>query len=120
MSPRSLIEAVPAPHTLSLSFADVPIRVRTNDPEIQKRLASYFRPYATGDDAAPLAEVSLIQGPAPIDGEFVDVPRTGGRRPSAQPEPLGVSASVQNRGEPGVSAPGGNGSPCCIGVSSGG
>src|SRR4029453_15492494 len=26
-------------------------------------------------------EVSLIQGPAPIDGEFVDVPRTGGRRP---------------------------------------
>jgi HprK-related kinase B len=81
MSPRSLIEAVPAPHTLSLFFADVPVRVRTNDPEIQKRLASYFRPYLIGDDTAPLAEVSLIQGPAPIDGEFVDVPRTGGRRP---------------------------------------
>jgi HprK-related kinase B len=81
LSPRSLIEAVPAPHTLSLSFAGVPLRVRTNDAEIQKSLASYFRPYLTGADAAPLAEVSLIQGPAPIDGDFVDVPRTGGRRP---------------------------------------
>jgi HprK-related kinase B len=81
MSPRSLIEAVPAPHSLSLSFADVPIRVRTNAPDIQERLASYFRPYVIGDEAAPLAEVSLIQGPAPIDGEFVDVPRTDGRRP---------------------------------------
>jgi HprK-related kinase B len=81
MSPRSLIEAVPAPHTLSLSFAGVPIRVRTNESDIQDRLASYFRPYLIGDDATPLAEVILVQGPAPIDGEFVDVPRTGGRRP---------------------------------------
>jgi len=81
LSPRSLIEAVPAPHTLSLAFAGVPLRVRTNDAEIQKSLASYFRPYVIGDDATPLAEVSLVQGPAPIDGEFVDVPRTGGRRP---------------------------------------
>jgi HprK-related kinase B len=55
--------------------------VRTNDPEIEKSLASYFRRYVIGGGAAPLAEVSLIQGPAPIDGEFVDVPRTGGRRP---------------------------------------
>jgi HprK-related kinase B len=80
MSPRSLIESVPAPHTLSLSFADVVVRVTTNDADIQKRLESYFRPYVIGDDAPPLAGVSLIQGPAPIDGEFVDVPRTG-RRP---------------------------------------
>ena len=81
MNPRSLIEAVPAPHTLSLVFAGVPLRMRTNDPDVRERLASYFRPYVIGDDATPLAEVSLIQGPAPIDGEFLDVPRTGGRRP---------------------------------------
>jgi HprK-related kinase B len=81
MSPRTLIEAVSAPHTLSLAFAGVPIRVRTNDPDIRERLASYFRPYVIGGDATPLAEVILVQGPAPIDGEFVDVPRTGGRRP---------------------------------------
>jgi len=81
MNPRSLIEAVPAPHTLPLSFAGVPIRVRTNEPDIRERLASYFRPFVIGDDATPLADVSLLQGPAPIDGEFVDVPRTGGRRP---------------------------------------
>jgi len=81
MSPRSLIDAVSVPHTLSLSFAGVPLRVRTNDPAVLERLASYFRPYVIGGDATPLAEVSLIQGPAPIDGEFVDVPRTGGRRP---------------------------------------
>jgi HprK-related kinase B len=64
-----------------VSFAGVALRVRTNDPDVQERLASYFRPYVIGDDAMPLAEVSLIQGPAPIDGQFVDVPRTGGRRP---------------------------------------
>src|SRR5262249_59825974 len=87
MSPRSFIAGVRAPHTLSLSFAGVPIRVRTNEPDIRERLASYFRPFVIGDDATPLADVSLVQGPAPIDGEFVDVPRTGGPRPEgATPE----------------------------------
>jgi HprK-related kinase B len=81
VSPRSLIEAVPAPHTLALSFAGVPIRVRTNEPDIRERLSSYFHPFVIGDAATPLADVSLVQGPAPIDGEFVDVLRTGGRRP---------------------------------------
>src|SRR5262249_59913948 len=81
MSPRSFIAGVRAPNTPSLSFAGVPIRVRTNEPDIRERLASYFRPFVIGDDATPLADVSLVQGPAPIDGEFVDVPRTGGRRP---------------------------------------
>ena len=81
MSPASLIRGVAAPHTLSLSFADVPIRVRTNDPDIRMRLASYFRPYVIADGAAPLAEVSLIQGTVPVDGTFVDVVRDGGRRP---------------------------------------
>jgi HprK-related kinase B len=80
VSPRSLIAAVPAPHTLSLCFAEVPIRVRTNDAAVRARLASYFRPFVIGDGPAPLAEVSLIQGRIPVDGEFVDVVRDGGRR----------------------------------------
>lgn len=80
MSPASLINGVETPHSLSLSFAEVPIRVKTNDPEILARLASYFRPYViTGP--SPLAEVLLIQGSIPISGEFVDVARDGGRRP---------------------------------------
>src|SRR5207245_4158286 len=80
MSPESLISEFEAPHRLSLRFADVPIRVKTNDPEILARLASYFRPYViTGPP--PLAEVSLIQGSVPLSGEFVDVVREGGRRP---------------------------------------
>ena len=80
MSPESLISEFEAPHRLSLRFAGVPIRVKTNDPEILARLASYFRPYViTGPP--PLAEVSLIQGSVPLSGEFVDVVREGGRRP---------------------------------------
>jgi len=80
VSPASLINGVETPHSLSLSFAEVPIRVKTNDPEILARLASYFRPYViTGP--SPLAEVLLIQGSIPISGEFVDVARDGGRRP---------------------------------------
>jgi HprK-related kinase B len=80
VSPASLINGVETPHSLSLSFAEVPIRVKTNDPEILARLASYFRPYViTGP--SPLAEVLLIQGSIPISGELVDVARDGGRRP---------------------------------------
>src|SRR5207245_9869090 len=60
--------------------AAVPCRVKTKDPEILARLASYFRPYVvTGPPA--LGEVSLIQGSVPVSGEFVDVVREGGRRP---------------------------------------
>jgi HprK-related kinase B len=64
-----------------LCFAEVPIRVRTNDPDIRDRLASYFRPFVIGHEPAPLAEVSLIQGRLPVDGKFLDVVRDGGRRP---------------------------------------
>ena len=85
MRPESLDSGVETPHTLSLCFAEVPIRVKTNDPDIRARLASYFRPHVISDvvrDASPpLAEVSLIQGSIPISGEFVDVTRDGGRRP---------------------------------------
>ena len=80
MSPESLISDIERPHSLSLRFADVPVRVMTNDPEILARLASYFRPFVT-TRATPLAEVSLIQGSVPVSGEFVDVVRNGGRRP---------------------------------------
>jgi HprK-related kinase B len=81
VSPRSRIAAVPTPHTLSLRFAEVPIRVRTNDADILARLASYFRSFVIGDGPTPLAEVSLIQGRIPVDGVFVDVARDRGRRP---------------------------------------
>jgi HprK-related kinase B len=80
MSPASLVAEFPASHTLSLRFADVALRVRTNDAEILARLASYFRPYVIGG-ASPVAEVTLIQGSIPIAGDFVDVQRGGGRRP---------------------------------------
>jgi HprK-related kinase B len=80
MSPESLVSDIERPHSLSLRFADVPVRVTTNDPEILARLASYFRPFVT-TGATPLAEVSLIQGSIPVSGEFVDVVRNGGRRP---------------------------------------
>jgi len=80
MTPESLVAKIEAPHSLSLCFADVPIRVRTNDPEILARLAAYFRAYVVGG-SPPLAEVTLIQGSLPLSGEFVDVERDGGRRP---------------------------------------
>ena len=80
MSPQSLIEGIETPHSLSLRFADVPIRVKTNDPEVWTRLASYFAAYVVGG-APPLAEVRLIQGSVPIPGEFADLAREGGRRP---------------------------------------
>src|SRR5262249_56463189 len=57
------------------------VLVRPTAPDTRAPLASSFRLFVMGDAATPLAEVSLLQGPAPIDGEFVDVPRTGGRRP---------------------------------------
>src|SRR5262249_60921729 len=117
MSPRSFIAGVRAPNTPSLSFAGVPIRVRTNEPDIRERLASYFRSFVIGDDATPLADVSLVQGPAPIDGEFVDVPRTGGRRPKGATREARGGGSVLKRGTGGLSrswprGAGPGGGPC--------
>src|SRR5262249_10688877 len=80
MTPETLVKEFDASHRLVLSFAGVPIAVKTNDPEIQARLASYFRPWVISG-APPLAEVTLIQGALPLSGEFVDVQRDGGRRP---------------------------------------
>jgi len=80
MTPRSLVADIETPHNLSLCFAEVPIRVKTNDPQILAGLASYFRPYVIAP-SLPTAEVSLIQGAVPVQGEFVDLVREGGRRP---------------------------------------
>jgi HprK-related kinase B len=80
MTPQTLVKEFDAPHRLALSFAGVPIAVKTNDPEIQVRLASYFRPWVVSE-SRPLAEVTLVQGALPLVGEFVDVKRDGGRRP---------------------------------------
>ena len=80
MRPGSLIAGIETPHSLSLCFAEVPIRVTTNDPQILAGLESYFRPYVIAG-SPPAAEVTLIQGSVPIPGEFVDLAREGGRRP---------------------------------------
>jgi HprK-related kinase B len=80
MSPASLIAGIPTPHTLALSFANVPVRVQTNDADVHARLASYYRPYVVTDGPAPLADVRLIHGDVPVEGDFVDLPRRG-RRP---------------------------------------
>jgi HprK-related kinase B len=96
MSPESLVCEFEAPHCLSLCFAEVPIRVKTNDPEILARLAAYFRPYVvTG--SPPLAEITLIQGSVPISGEFVDVVRDGGRRPKEATQELAGGRLVLKR-----------------------
>ena len=80
MTPETLVKKFDTPHRLALSFAGVPVAVKTNDPEIQARLASYFRPWVISG-SPPLAEITLIQGSLPLSGEFVDVQRDGGRRP---------------------------------------
>jgi len=79
MTPSSLVADIETPHSLSLCFAEVPIRVTTNDPQILAGIESYFRPYVIAG-SPPAAEVSLIQGSVPIPGEFVDLAREG-RRP---------------------------------------
>ena len=80
MTPESLLDGIETPHSLSLCFADVPIRVTTNDADVSVRLASYFRPYVISATPAA-AEVRLIQGLVPIPGRFTDLIRPGGRRP---------------------------------------
>src|SRR5215470_15892419 len=80
MTPSAVVAAIETPHSLSLCFAEVPIRVKTNDPKILAGLAGYFQPYVIAG-SPPAAEVSLIQGSVPIPGEFVDLVREGGRRP---------------------------------------
>jgi HprK-related kinase B len=78
--PTSLVDRIETPHGLFLCFADVPIRVTTNDSDVCAQLASYFRPYVISA-APPAAEVRLIQGSVPIPGRFTDLMRAGGRRP---------------------------------------
>jgi HprK-related kinase B len=80
MSPESLIAGIDTPHSLSLCFAEIPLRVTTNDPEIRERLAAYFRAFVVGE-APPLVDIRLIQGSVPIPGTFADLARDGGRRP---------------------------------------
>src|SRR3989442_1141124 len=80
MSPESLIAPFPTTHELALSFAGVPLRARTNDPDIWAGLVSYYRPYIVPGGEAPVADVRLIQGTVPVAGEFVDLPRAYGKK----------------------------------------
>src|SRR2546426_10961521 len=80
MSPESLIAPFPTTHELALSFAGVPLRARTNDPDIWAGLVSYYRPYIVPGGEAPVAGVRLIQGTVPVAGEVVDLPRAYGKK----------------------------------------
>src|SRR3989442_10980007 len=74
MSPESLIAPFPTTHELALSFAGVPLRARTNDPDIWAGLVSYYRPYIVPGGGAPFADVRLIPGTGPVPGGVVDLP----------------------------------------------
>src|SRR3989442_7524384 len=80
MSPESLIAPFPTTHELALSFAGVPLRARTNDPDIWAGLVSYYRPYIVPGGEAPVADVRLLQGTGPLAGEVVDPPPAYGQK----------------------------------------
>src|SRR2546428_7732094 len=80
MSPESLIAPFPTTHELALSFAGVPLRARTNDPDIWAGLVSYYRPYIVPGGGAPVADVRLIPGTVPVPGEVVHLPPAYGKK----------------------------------------
>jgi HprK-related kinase B len=77
----SLVASFETLHVLRLQFADVPIRVRTNDAEIATRLARYYTPWVVGEAVRRGGGVvDLVQGEPVVDGDFQDLVRAGGRR----------------------------------------
>lgn len=76
----ALIAPFETPHVLDLRFADIPIRVLSNDREIATRLARYYAPSVVDEAGRPRFMVSLIQGRVAAEGEFRDLVRPGGRR----------------------------------------
>src|SRR2546428_11600334 len=80
MSPESLIAPFPTTHELALSFAGVPLRARTNDPDIWAGLVSYYRPYIVPGGGGPVAGGRLIHGTGPVAGEVVDLPPAHGKK----------------------------------------
>src|SRR2546426_8000817 len=80
MSPESLIAPFPTTHELALSFAGVPLRARTNDPDIWASLVSYYRPYIVPGGEAPVADGRLIPGTVAVAGEFVGLSRAYGKK----------------------------------------
>lgn len=75
----SLAGGVPTPFVLSLRFADVPVRVLTNDPDVWASLGHYFRAWVMPDDVETPTVVTLIQGGAPPRDGYVDVSRGEGK-----------------------------------------
>src|SRR3989442_12164167 len=80
MSPESLIAPFPTTHELALSFAGVPLRARTNDPDIWAGLVSYYRPYIVPGGEGPVAGGRPIQGTVPGAGGVVDLPPAYGQK----------------------------------------
>src|SRR2546428_7405085 len=80
MSPESLIAPFPTTHELALSFAGVPLRARTNDPDIWAGLVSYYRPYIVPGGGAPVAGLPPIQGAVPVPGGFLGLPPAPGQK----------------------------------------
>ena len=60
------LETRAAPAELWVRFADVPIRIRANAPELVKGLAGYYDPYVADPTSSPAAEVRLIEGPVRV------------------------------------------------------
>jgi HprK-related kinase B len=77
---ETLIEGFDTPHELRLLFADVPVRVRTNDGDIWRALASYYRLWVVTEGPPALVEVRLVQGAVSVPGPFSDLVRPGGRK----------------------------------------
>ena len=80
MTPERLIASFATPHELALSILDVPLRVRTNDPDVLDALGRYFAPWVVAGASAPVADVRLVQGDVQTAGEFVDLARADGRK----------------------------------------
>lgn len=78
--PETLLAPVPTPLTVPLRFADVPIRVLTNDEDVWAGLRLYFGTHVVDEDAVPAAVVRLVQGALDPGGTFVDIPRGAGKK----------------------------------------
>jgi HprK-related kinase B len=97
MSPQALLAPVATLHELALSFVDVTLRVRTNDPEVRAALAVYYRRWVVADPSAALAEVRLIQGTPPAGGEFTDLKRPDGRKAKEATRDVGDGRLILKR-----------------------
>lgn len=75
----SLVEGVPAPHTLGLRVAGVPLQIATNETDVEAALGRYYAPWVA-PVTAPMARIRLIHGSLEPPGRFTDLVRADGKR----------------------------------------